>query len=76
MLNVAHYKHPADPFIFKKNLSPSELSPNSNSVHFGLSNSPTSSVAIVFTEHLFQAGTAAKVTIASLYTGGISLKEV
>lgn len=72
MLNVAHYKHPADPFIFKKR----NLSPNSNSVHFGLSNSPTSSVAIVFTEHLFQAWTSVKATIASLYTGGISLKEV
>lgn len=77
MLNVANYKHPADPFIFeKRNLSSSELSPNSNSVHFGLSNSPTSSVAIVFTEHLFQAWTSVKATIASLYTGGISLKEV
>lgn len=72
MLNVAHYKHPADPFIFEKR----KLSPNSNSVHFGLSNSPTSSVAIVFTEHLFQAWTSVKATIASLYTGGISLKEV
>lgn len=72
MLNVAHYKHPADPFIFEKR----NLSPNSNSVHFGLSNSPTSSVAIVFTEHLFQAWTSVKATIASLYTGGISLKEV
>lgn len=72
MLNVAHCKHPADPFIFEKR----NLSPNSNSVHFGLSNSPTSSVAIVFTEHLFQAWTSVKATIASLYTGGISLKEV
>lgn len=44
MLNVAHYKHPADPFIFEKR----NLSPNSNSVHFGLSNSPTSSVASVY----------------------------